>query len=305
MKNFIKDVSAIAKSRRACIAITLFIYILLSCYCRSAFAGAEHTLYGKVLSPKGDPLAGATVRINLSDKHTLRTDNSGRFVWSNAEWPASVIEAEHPTYPGYKAITLVDPREEETFALLVLKRTIDFQGRVTDLQKRGIAKAKLCLECAGGMTASGFAMQHRIETDNEGNFVLKGLVPNYPYHLAVYAKGYVRIVSEPFIASRMWPISSSMQKLAWVKMERGNRVTFLILDPEGKPIDGAHVIVGGKDWAFSSSNTNIDGRAVLTDLPLGRVHVSVHTKEGYRQSSHYFVVRKEEPVRIELVEKPG
>lgn len=266
----------------------------------SVYGLSSPTLFqGKVLSPKGEPLEGAVVRINLNDELTTKTNQDGLFEWNNEKHPAFVIEAWHSEYPQYKAISNIESHVEP-FALLVLKKTIEIKGRVTNKAREPIKNAKIYLETVvGAMSASSFGRVTTVVTDVEGNYLLKDLVSDRVYRIAIYADNYVRIVTEPFVASRKW-LNSAFRELEWIQMEPGNRITFLITDKNGEPISGARLMSGGKDWSYSrGTTTDINGKAVLTDLPLGKVRIDVFNKYNQHNGDDYSITDPKEIVRIQ------
>jgi hypothetical protein len=190
------------------------------------------------------------VRVNLNDELTTKTNKDGLFEWNNEKNPALVIEAWHPEYPQYKAISIIE-NNKEPYVLLVLKHTIDVKGRITNKEKEPIKNAKIYLETAvGAWSASSFAKITTVVTDTNGNYLIKDMVSDQVYRLAIYADNFVRIVTEPFIASRKW-LNSAFQKLEWIQMELGYRRTILVTDSSSDiPIPGVHLIAGGKDWTY-------------------------------------------------------
>jgi len=283
--------------------ISLFMYFFLLFPISSVFTEIKYELKGKVLSPRGDPLSGAIVRINLLNEYTIKTDNNGMFLWTDVKVPAFVVDAKHPDYSDCKAMVIVDPMQKEKFVLLVLNKIIELDGRISNANKEGIPKARVYLECyVGGYSSSGFGKYYQTETNEEGKYILRGLVPNHPYGLAVYAEGYVRVVTEPFIVfSEFGPNYIIRDKLS-IKMEKGNKVTFQVFGPDGKPVPDAYVTVNGNNWHIASGKTDINGEVVLSDLPLGQVHIVVNTKQQYKQKEYLYKLNKDEIVKIMLEE---
>ena len=85
-------------------------------------------------------------------------------------------------------------------------------------------------------------------------------------------------------------------------MEKGNKITFQVFGPDGKPVPDAHVAVNGKDWHTADGKTDINGKVELSDLPLRQVHIVVYTKQQYKQSEYYYTINKDETVKIMLEE---
>ncbi|MFB3895918.1 MAG: carboxypeptidase-like regulatory domain-containing protein [bacterium] len=279
--------------------LSIFLFFLLLSF--TAYGATKtYSIQGKVLSPKSDSVEGAIVRINLNHELTIKTNKDGMFEWNNEKQPAFVIEAWHSQYPEYKAISIIE-NSKEPYALLTLKHTIGIKGRITNKVKEPIKNAKIYLETAvGAWSASSFARITTVISDTNGNYLIQDLVSDQVYRLAIYADNYVRIVTEPFVASRTW-LNSALQKLEWIQMEPGNRITVMVTTANDKSFLGAQVTAGGKDWSYCDiATTDSKGKAMLSNLPLKNVHIDVIYSGTETHSENYSFIDPTKVLQIQL-----
>lgn len=171
---------------------------------------------GKVLSPKGEPVERASIRINHNDEILTLTNKTGGFEFQTDKLVFS-LEARSSLYPTYRAIWFPEHNQDE-FALLVLKKLFDFQGRITDKNNKPINLAKLQIYSSGYFSQTGFNLIATLTTDTAGKFIIKDLVPDNQYQVEVSADHYQTIKTDTLIAGRNW-----LPELAWIKLESNIR----------------------------------------------------------------------------------
>ncbi len=251
---------------------------------------------GRVLSPRGLPLSGAEVREDIGRRESLvvRTDKSGEFLWKGRY--CSILEASHPDWPGYKALI---PRLllGEDYVLLALRKTLTVKGKVQNPDSKPIAGAKITLEVYGVDSASGFARVKSLIADADGSFVIADIVPENRYRLVVYAKGFCRLVTDRFFASK-----SELRQFEYIVMSPGRAVTFTVLLPDGKPLPNVLVSVGGKDWPYGQGRTDSTGKVIIEDLTAEKVHAYVSAGE-WRQKEYWYEPDQKGTVTIRLERK--
>ncbi|MFB3895919.1 MAG: carboxypeptidase-like regulatory domain-containing protein [bacterium] len=171
---------------------------------------------GKVLSAKGEPVEGASIRINHTDEIIALTQKSGMFEFQTDKLVFS-LEARSSLYPTYRAIWFPEHNQEE-FALLVLKKPFDFQGRISDKNNKPIPAAKLQIYSSGYFSPTGFSLIATITADAEGKFVIKDLVPDNQYQVEVSADNYQTWKTDTLSAGR-----NRLPELAWIKLDSNIR----------------------------------------------------------------------------------
>lgn len=188
--------------------VSISMLIILSAYGFSS----PNLFQGKVLSPKGEPVEGASIRINHNDEIIALTNKTGGFEFQTDKLVFS-LEARSSLYPTYRAIWFPDNTPDQ-FALLVLKKPFDLQGRVTDKNNKPIKTAKLRIYGLGYFTQTGFGLITTLTADTEGKFLIKDMIPDNQYQVEVAADNYQTFRTETLIAARSW-----IPQLAWIKLE--------------------------------------------------------------------------------------
>ncbi len=138
--------------------------------------------------------------------------------------------------------------------------------------------------------------------------------------MAVYAKGFVRILTERFDGSMKGVLSKKdiIEGYAKLIMHPGRNVEFIVLKPDGQPLTEAVVVVGGKDWAYGRGRTDERGKVSIADLPtdddlrkglsrglwgtstFGKFHVTIQHKDPWRQKGFWLTPNSENKIVIRM-----
>lgn len=249
-------------------------------------------LGGEVIAPDGKLLADAQVRgYRMRHNHyffgigpqvaepleTVRTDNMGQFFFSTS--PTS-LEVTHMDWPGWKAQIRVTDRK---FKVLTMRKVYALDSLVLNEDNEPIDDVQITLEMHTGAVAaalgwSEFVTLRSVPSREDGSFSLEGLVPGNRYRLAVYARGYVRYVTDLFDF-----LGSDIAKLNRIKLARGTTLNFTVLSPEGNTLPNTLVQVSDSnalDWFCETAHTDSAGKVTISDLPAGKIWVCVHP-EGF------------------------
>jgi protocatechuate 3,4-dioxygenase beta subunit len=283
---------------------------------------------GAVVDEEGRPVAGANLLAlpktvgrqteMLSESSRLaRSDAQGRFRLRLASRVPYEITAEHEGYaPASARVPSLDPRSAAKDLRIVLERGRTAFGRVVDTRERPVAGAWVSLRRAAGAN-DGFEIVigsedggpgHEGTTDKEGRFEI-GRLPAGRFDLEAQAEGFAPLVV-PGVAVE--GKAGARVDLGTVVLPPGMTVEGTVVDPQGRPLEGAHVAVQPTDFlsmpAFSlreePAKTGPDGRFAISGLREGRRIDLQAWKEGYLQGAAVVVdVPPPGPVRIVL--EPG
>lgn len=185
---------------------------------------------------------------------------------------------ERPSYQSLRAQT----------AVMVLSKGTTIAGRVTDESGKPIPQAVVCnqYDCY-----DPDPLRIATTTDNEGHFRLSGLShrQNYrDYFFTVQAAGYTPVLVE--IADY------DAAKPAEIKLKRGQAAQGLVVDEDGKPLQGVSIKLDywmGRPRQFPlKTTTDANGRFRIDDAPLVRTEYDFE-KKGY------ITVRKPLPPKAE------
>jgi uncharacterized GH25 family protein len=198
----------------------LMLFVSLSMLLALAVYGisSPNIFQGKVLSPKGEPIEGASIRINHLDEIIALTNKTGAFEFQTDRLVFS-IEARSSLYPTYRGIWFPENNQDQ-FVLLVLKKPFDFQGRVTDKNNKPIKTATIKVYSAGYFSQTGFNLITTLTADTSGKFLIKDLVPDNQYQVEVSADYYQTFKTDTLIAGRNF-----IPELAWVKLDSNIKVS--------------------------------------------------------------------------------
>lgn len=220
--------------------------------------GEAGMIHGQVVDPRGAPIAGARVdllspyaaAIELGDDlrdlaapraaPSVRTDEQGRFSLAAA---ADVPHVLHASALGYLSAEAAQARAAGPPVHLVLEPLDGFCGRVLDrLSGAPIAEFVVAVQ-----DRSGNALDAVIEygpaaaatptlLSESGTFILRN-PPTDRFHLRIEADGYAPAWLGPFDATtrtRGWPR---------FLLNRGAAIVGRVVDPAGRPVDGASVSI--------------------------------------------------------------
>ncbi|MHC4645052.1 MAG: M56 family metallopeptidase, partial [Planctomycetota bacterium] len=269
---------------------------------------------GHVLSPGGRRLAGAEISIDRGNAGIIHSNKRGEFSYYGYCY---LLEATHGDWPGHKA--LASPQGPADSINLTLQRTQKFEERILDEKSEPISGARVTLQVFVGTSASGFATVWSGISDSSGSFVIEETVPGTPYRMVIYAVGYSRAITESFFVHETGISTKNGSDMPRImRMHPGRGVTFRVLDPAGKPLPNAEIIVGGKDWPYGRGRTDNRGRVAIADIPrpeqlleqtrARQVHVHVYTEEirkgQWHQQDNWHEPDDENKVTLQLGASP-
>lgn len=196
---------------------------------------------GIVHDEDGQPIEGVSVMIHnivrtsntvhITSNQLATTDSSGRWQGQVLETPAKplLMRLAHNDYPGGRSIkSLASWKELKTLEhVLVLKKGMVLQGRVTDPEGEPIAGALVCLGRDRLDSSKKFAI-----ADTEGNYRFGNLIAKETA-VVVAAQGWAPDLRYVEIREDMKSVDFQLQP--------GKTMQILVTDPEGVPISGATV----------------------------------------------------------------
>ncbi len=286
---------------------------------------AAGRLYGRVVDPAGEPIAGAEVRslgaatfgsYGRDNRGVDRTDADGRFELTPlSAGQLMMLEARREGFAPteLEAKASIDPSAEPLEIVLEPGRAA--VGLVTDAADQPLVGATVSIVPAppSGQFDQGFFLRMmgreatEAITDADGRFRIADL-PGGRFDLSAERSGFAKARVPGVIISEDEPVTD----LGTLIMLEGVSLAGRVVDSDDLPLAGAKVVVkeaaGGMAAMLESAMaggqepdviTGADGRFEVADLqPKGTVSVAVERK-GYRQTTELAVkVPVEEPVRI-------
>ncbi len=216
-------------------------------------------LEGQVIDGSEDPVGGATVRIDTNPSRTATTEQDGTFYFDK----------------------LVSRRYE-----LVAQSTGGVAGpvtaRLTDasdpiiLRLRAGTSLKVTVQSSGdrkpvaGATVEVRGLLNQAADTDESGVALVERIPAGGYQVVARAEGYAQ--------SSTWTRidGEGITEELLLVLKPGAAVAGRVVDPDGKPVEGAQVLYrGASDWAqqanpqFDAAITNAAGEFRIAALPAG------------------------------------
>ncbi|HEX3126819.1 MAG TPA: carboxypeptidase regulatory-like domain-containing protein [Thermoanaerobaculia bacterium] len=265
-------------------------------------------LAGTIVDEDGQPVEQAEVRIyaagsGSSDDPVVRVRTSGQGTFRITSLPKGWCDLD-VRRPGFVPLRVpgVELRPDSAVDLgpLVLTRGKRLEGRAIEPRDEvPIEGAEVWLVPSQLATLRAWVLFGQAGpaavTDQDGRFILQGLDPRRPLHLEVCRPGY----------HTAWIfVESSEEDPIQVELPQAARLSGTVVDPEGKPVSGAHVDAGlsGAERPhfqqpsspcpqlskFSSAKTDTQGRFTLQPLDDGLFEI-VAQAEGYRETTPQMV----------------
>jgi hypothetical protein len=159
------------------------------------------------------------------------TDKEGHWKWNCAPEEKFQIQLRftHPQYVGdsgygYRGGTWEELRSLEK--IVVMEKGISVAGTVTDPDGKPVAGAKL------GLGADYIQSEMISTTDAQGKYILSNMLPG-PNTLTVFSNSFAPQMRQVSVSKDMKPEDFHLKP--------GKPVTFLVTDPEGKPVSGVGI----------------------------------------------------------------
>ena len=247
-------------------------------------------------SPKGsDPMAAMwrmRQRQRSGKEPSYLTDGEGRFEINDLAAGRYNLEVRASGFaparvPGVQ-VTQGDPRAD--FGVIVVVPGASIEGRVIDAEGGAIADAEISIETVQrGMMSVRFSSDEPADakTDARGRFAVDDLLPGQPVNLTVIKKGY----ASKSVANLLPPPEEPLE----IVLLTAARLKGQVVDRQGEPIQGAHVMARPDDRMMMAggtavhhrrpawANTGEDGSFVIEDVEPGTLQVTARAK-GYQQS---------------------
>jgi protocatechuate 3,4-dioxygenase beta subunit len=238
---------------------------------------------GIVVDARGQPVENAVITVGLGQR--VLTDKQGCFEGrQNPLYPSHLVIAQDEQQNLAEAAFFFNARRE---LRLVLKPTIEIQGRVTDENGHGIpgARVTLSLNCrrrGGARDVSGTAHLPVTLTEADGSYRLATLVPiqgGFSYMLDIIAPGF---------GGAFHTLEDSTQPGTSVtvpdmKLQRADAsVSGVVLDPQGRTVAGKPVFAHSPQRLSSHDATSTDaqGRFKFNRMTDGHVTLQVGFGQG-------------------------
>jgi hypothetical protein len=200
---------------------------------------------------------------------TFHTDAKGSVLLGGLPSQDYGILVEHPDHLPFG--TEAHPAAGRTTPIAVdLKRGGRIHGTVTDKSGRPLPATRVLLLGAEG---GGPVRHEQIFTDEQGRYAIRGVPPG------VFGVRFRHKSFKPQDHKDLYFKSPTDEYRIDAVLEAGARLAGRVLDPDGKPVEGAVVVAGNKGSA-QVEKTDKDGRFAAEGLNDAPVACSV-TKEGY------------------------
>ncbi|HOK67481.1 MAG TPA: carboxypeptidase regulatory-like domain-containing protein [Anaerohalosphaeraceae bacterium] len=269
---------------------------------------------GLVRTVEGEPLEGVRIRLdsfktapgetNLFEPREVLTDHDGRWVFHG--FPADAKEnvscsAVHPDYVPIERFGL-SAAPESLFSrefLIVMKRAHTVSVRVLNSDRNPMEGAVVW------MGSHPALLESKYKTDREGICRISPCPPGTVYLVAT-AEGFAPSMQKVYIDDSLGEVL--------FELTSGLSADFRVVDSRGYSLPG--VKIEAYEWRFaknaseyrllipfSSSVTDVQGAAVLKNLPAGKVVCRI-AKSGFA-SYENFCIEPEQPSRYEIVLLPA
>ena len=261
--------------------------------------GPTGTVTGVVRDVKsGLPLPDVEI-VTETGGFSATTNNAGQYILSDLPLTSHGVMVRYqrtryrPTTPlPYKKVILNDQLTEQGNVDFVLETAGLVWGYVTNLQRDPVANAEVVL-----CTSDSFftqAMQRfitqsrpvRARTDEEGYYELQGVPLNQEWRVYADSGTHAPQLADPFVLT---PTNDSAR--LDIHMFGGSSVSGIVVDPDGKPIEGADVVCipaysqllssMSTPQGFRDVHTDADGVFFIPDLTAGEYQV-IGRKKGYQ-----------------------
>lgn len=237
----------------------------------------RRNLSGRLLSPAGKPLTGATVTLRRASENVVAaywggsavTGADGHFLLERVEDGEYYLATEAPGYAPREMPLTIGP---ETQALeITLEQLVNLQLRLLDSSGKSMPETRVSLRLQGqGVAGQRFP---RPQTDREGRLTIKDLIPgSYLLQAVVPGSGYALI---PQIE-----IGPGGVERAEVRLQPGGTLRVLAREdnPGGTPLGGVQLLTAYRVGEATPPDAGASGQPVL-DFSLSTLY-SMHLENG-------------------------
>lgn len=263
---------------------------------------AGSTFIGRVLDPQGLPVSGADIELNwratLPGRADLQTGppmskstkagQDGRFKFSELPTGGATLGVSAAGFVAAEEIPVKLPQASGEENTIVLERGATLEGRVSTTAGDPVSGARVLAGSAAGLS------------DNEGIFYLDA-VPAGPVFVEIRHPHYERLQKRVHIEEGINHLD--------VVFKAGREVRGRILDPAGKPVAGAAVMLAAEarhGVQPYNARSAMDGEFVLEPVAAGRYRLQA-SAQGFADTElqQAVIVEREAVQGIEVVLAPG
>jgi uncharacterized GH25 family protein len=236
-------------------------------------------LTGRVLSPAGAPVEGATVTANIRESFSplgaATSDSNGRFeLFLPKEGAEVILKARQDKLQLQGEIEWEVKAGVEAEIRLEKYGKASVRGKVLDKQGKPLRNAEIKLDIINLKTGMGTS-RTTARTDRNGNYRVDGIIIGSQSSLLVEMDGFAPTVI------KMPPLISDIVEAEDTVMLRAERwIEGTVRDVDGMAISGARVIVNGSSSGFKQAKSDDNGRYRLDGLvPEVEPNVDIDHKE--------------------------
>ncbi|MCP4591449.1 MAG: redoxin domain-containing protein [bacterium] len=232
----------------------------------------ERVVALSVETADGQPIAQVIVEVLIEDGHDYRTaatDSQGHVTVRGLSLDATKVGV-RLTHPDYVSSVTFDrelalpPEKTDSTHRLIMVKAATIRGKVSSSTGKPLSSARLSV----GRSSDEMVVTEW--SDFDGEYVLSGIPAGeavVTVHLAEHAPRLFVVQADP-----QTPLTLD------VVLVPGSPVGGTVVDPEGKPVRGAHIAAGewkGYRTLGLQSMSDIEGRFVILDAPTDPFLVSV------------------------------
>lgn len=184
----------------------------------------------------------------------------------------------------------------------------DLIGKVVDGAGGPVAAARLAVVWHEEQNGSSGMSDFKATADERGEFRLRSIPRKSPdgkpvkIGLVVTKDGFAGVDAPPFHFAP--PAGETTQTAPTITLAAGTILNGVVLDPEGKPVEGAWIEPGGSYAARSQfTKTDAAGRFAVKDLPEGMATLNIHYGK-LLAGGKYPAFRDSAPITVKLSPAP-
>ncbi len=250
---------------------------------------ARTDLHGRVLDHRGFAVASARVEVQVgAARQQATTDVRGQFALPMLPAGDARVTVRAPGFAPLVQVVKMDQRRDE--ARVELRPGGGIAGQIEDARTSGLPEGlEVWLELP-----SGERMPISVAAD--GHFAQTG-VPTGPVVVKARARGYAPVQKSVHVSEGASPDQITVRDIR-LRFVRGAQLLGQVR-LAGSRIEGADVVILTEEGvAVSRGRTDVRGEFELSDLPPGKLKVSVSSSQG--GASQIVELRPSDRQRVEL-----
>lgn len=244
-------------------------------------------LYGRVISPSGEAIAGASVR---AGEREVTSNDRGEFSFEGLPAGELALDAQAqgwvsagPAEARARVVTLQGPSAPALTGIeLILRRPAKMTGKIlaggAPVEGAKVGLYYLFAEGLAGQRIEPFVLDSLAASGADGSFTLANVAPGRLRVLAE-APGYAQAMSREL---NLMPDGDEQITL---DLAPSGALSFEVVNGQGQPLQGAEVILQGPALAQSMRLvTDMRGQANYNSLPEGKLTFTASLKAHRRVS---------------------